>query len=108
MDEPGILKNENPEPHRQQQQQAESKSKENLASILAIGIVLGFLIILFAVIVIIINLLPGEDKLVWLFTEATYGTWILLVGSGLLIFFFALTVSIWIWKKGRGFLLKRI
>ena len=101
MDEPGILKNE-------QQQQGESKSKENLASILSIGIVLGFLIILFAIIVIIINLLPGEDKLLWLFTEATYGSWLLIVGGGLLIFFFALTISIWIWKKGRGFLLKKI
>jgi uncharacterized BrkB/YihY/UPF0761 family membrane protein len=105
MDEPGIL---NPESRSGAQQKKETKPKENLASILAIGIILGFLFILFAVIVILINLIPGDNKLLWLLTEATLGNWILLVGVGLLVFFFALVVSIYIWKKGRGFLLQRI
>ena len=105
MEEPGILTNEKPS---EPQAKKERKPKENLASILAIGIILGFLFILFAIIIIIINLIPGPDKLEWLLTEATLGNWILLVGVGLLIFFFALVVSIYIWKKGRSFLLKRI
>jgi hypothetical protein len=105
MDEPGILKNEN---RGGPQVKKETKPKENLASILSIGIILGFLFILFAIIIILINLIPGENKLTWLLTEATFGNWILLVGVGLLVFFFALSVSIYIWKKGRGFLLKRI
>lgn len=105
MDEPGIL---NSESRSGAQQKKETKSKENLASILLLVFIIGFLIILFAMVVIFINLIPGEDKLAWLLTEATVGNWILLVGVGLLLFFFALVGSIYIWKRGRGFLLKRI
>ncbi|MDD1776592.1 MAG: hypothetical protein LUQ65_00360 [Candidatus Helarchaeota archaeon] len=105
MDEPGILNNES---RGGVQQKKEAKPKENLASILALGIIFGFLFILFAIIIILINLIPGDNKLLWLLTEATIGNWILLVGAGLLVFFFALVVSIYIWKKGRGFLLERI
>jgi hypothetical protein len=41
-------------------------------------------------------------------TEATVGNWVLLVGVGLLLFFFALVVCAYIWKKGRGWLLAKI
>lgn len=105
MDEPGILTNEN---RSASQEKKEANPKDNLASILAIGIIIGFLIVLFAIVAIIINLIPSTDKWVWLLTQATVGNWILLVGIGLLLFFFALVVSIYIWKKGRNFLLKRI
>jgi len=105
MEEPGILKNEN---RSGLQEKKEKKPKENLASILAIVFMFGFLIMLFAIIVILINLIPGENKLLWLLTEATSGNWILLVGVGLFVFFFALVGSIYIWKKGRVFILKRI
>jgi hypothetical protein len=105
MEEPGIITNES---QSGSQQKKESKPKESLASILAIGIIIGFLVILFAIIAIIIQLIPSPDKWTWLLTEATMGNWILLIGTGLLLFFFALVISIYIWKKGREFLLKRI
>ena len=96
------------EPPRAKQQDIGSKSKKTIASILCIGIIFGFLFILFAVIIIIINLIPAPNKLNWLLTEATVGNWVLLVGVGLLLFFFALVVCAYIWKKGRGWLLARI
>jgi uncharacterized BrkB/YihY/UPF0761 family membrane protein len=102
MEEPGILRNE------KKQQDMGSRSKKVIASGLTIGIIFGFLFILFAVIIILVNLIPGENKLTWLLTEATLGNWILLVGVGLLLFFFALVICIYIWKKGRGWLLARI
>ena len=91
-----------------EQESKPKKPKETAATIITIGIVIGFLIILFAVTIILINLIPIEDKLQWLLEEATIGNWILLVGAGLLEFFFALTVSIYIWKKGRSYLVERI
>lgn len=83
-------------------------TKKRMATILTIGIIIGLLVIIFAVTIIIINLIPGEQKWVWLITTATIGNWILLVGIGLVEFFFALTLSIYIWKKGRNYLLKRV
>ena len=103
MEEPGILEERPPK-----RQDMGPKSKKTVASILTIGIIFGFLFILFAVIIILINLIPVDNKLLWLLTEATVGNWILLVGTGLLIFFFALVICIYIWKKGRGWLLARI
>jgi len=98
------------QPPKANKQDLESKSKKIIASILTIGIIFGFLFILFAVIIILINLIPGNNKLQWLLSPngATLGNWVLLIGTGLLIFFFALVACIYIWKKGRGWLLARI
>ncbi|MHA1650111.1 MAG: hypothetical protein ACTSYB_07945 [Candidatus Helarchaeota archaeon] len=99
MEEPEIISG----------QESESKSKKvNIATVLTLGIIVGFLLILFAITIIFVNLIPVPDKLNWLLTEATIGNWILLIGTGLLEFFFALTASIYIWKKGRNYLLKHI
>ncbi len=86
----------------------EKSKKEKVATVLTFGIIIGFLIILFAITIIIINLIPAADKLNWLLTEATIGNWILLIGAGLLEFFLALTICIYIWKKGRNYLLTHI
>ncbi|MHA1278032.1 MAG: hypothetical protein ACTSQI_01590 [Candidatus Helarchaeota archaeon] len=84
------------------------KTKKNLAIVLTIGIIIGFLVILFAITIIIVNLFPMENKWNWFLYEASYGTKVLLVGVGLLEFFFALTASIYIWKKGKNYLLHHI
>jgi sterol desaturase/sphingolipid hydroxylase (fatty acid hydroxylase superfamily) len=99
MDEPEIASS---------QESEGKKTRKNIATVLTIGIILGFLIILFAVTIIIINLFPMEDKWNWFLYEASYGIRVLLVGIGLLEFFFALTASIYIWKKGRNYLLNHL
>ena len=91
-----------------QQESVTESTKKRMATILTVGIIIGLLIIIFAVTIIIINSIPVSDKLNWLLTQATIGNWVLLVGIGLIEFFFALTLSIYIWKKGRNYLLKRI
>ncbi|MHA1263884.1 MAG: hypothetical protein ACTSRS_01495 [Candidatus Helarchaeota archaeon] len=88
--------------------QEEKTSKKKIATVITLGIVFGFLIILFAITIILINLIPVADKWNWLITEASIANWILLIGVGLLEFFFALTMSVYIWKKGRNYLLKHI
>ena len=101
-DEPGIVIDELPEAI------PEKSKKTTVATVLTVGIIFGFLIFLFAAIVIIINFIPGPDKLDWLLNEATLGNWILLVGSGLLIFFISLTISIYIWKRGRDYFIDHL
>jgi len=91
-----------------QGQELTPKSKKNLATILSMGIIIGFLVILFAVTIIIINFFPMENKWTWFLYEASIGTRILLIGAGLVEFFFALTVCIYIWKKGQNYLMKHI
>ena len=98
MDEPEVISS----------QRSASKPKKNLATILTIGIIIVFLVILFAVTLIIINLFPMADKWNWFLYDATIGARILLIGVGLLEFFFALTACIYIWKKGRNYILNHI
>ena len=97
------------EPETLSGQESEAKSaKKGIATVLTLGIIAGFLIILFAVTIMVINIIPGENKLAWLLAEATIGNWILLVGAGLIEFFLALVLCIYIWKRGRNFLIKYI
>lgn len=103
MEEPGILMDDDT-----QSKSVSSTAKKNLATMLTVGIIIGFLVMLFALTIILIDLIPFDDKLNWLFNTATIGNWILLVGTGMIEFFFALTISVYIWKKGRNYLLKRI
>ena len=103
MAEPGTFSDNNT-----QTQSVSKSAKDNLATVLTIGIIIGFLIIVFAVTWIIIDIIPIPAKWLWLLNDATIGNWILLIGVGLLEFFFALTASIYIWKKGRNYLLERI
>jgi uncharacterized integral membrane protein len=87
---------------------SEKKSKKVMANILTCGLIIGFLIIIFAVAIIVINLIPYPDKWDWFLTVATLGNQILLVGTGLLIFFLAITVCIYIWNKGRPYFQERL
>ncbi|TFG05549.1 MAG: hypothetical protein EU536_01545 [Promethearchaeota archaeon] len=83
-------------------------TKKNIATLITLGIIFGFLVVIFAITIILINLIPVPDKLSWLLTNATFGNWLLLIGTGLLEFFFALTASIYIWKRGRNYLMTHI
>ena len=74
MDEPGTFSDNNT-----QTQSASKSAKDNLATVITIGIIVGFLIIVFAVTWIIIDIIPIPDKWEWLLTDATIGNWILLV-----------------------------
>ena len=103
MDESGTFSNSST-----QTQSGSESAKTGLASVITIGIIIGFLAVVFAATWILIDLVPIPEKLTWLLTEATIGNWILLIGVGLIEFFFALTASIYIWKKGRNYLLERI
>ncbi|HUY00503.1 MAG TPA: hypothetical protein VMV49_13165 [Candidatus Deferrimicrobium sp.] len=87
---------------------SEKKSKKLMASVLTSGLIIGFLIVLFAVVIIVINLFPYPDKWEWFLTLAPLGNKILLIGTGLLIFFLSLTVCIYIWNKGRPYFQKRL
>jgi len=91
--------------------------KKNLATILTIGIIIGVLIIIFAVNVILINYyLPGDNKWTWYWTPETlipaqemiYGVRILIAGGVAIEFFFVLTLCIYIWKRGRNYLMRHI
>ena len=79
--------------------------KVTLATVL---IIVGLLVILFAATIILINLIPYDNKLDWYLYTAPWSNKVLLVGAGLLEFFFVLTLCIYIWKKGRNFLNKHL
>ncbi len=90
--------------------------KKNMATILTLGIIIGVLIIIFAVNIILINYLPGENKWTWFWAPETlavpeemiYGVRVLIAGVVAIEFFFVLTLCIYIWKRGRNYLMKHI
>ncbi|MFX1297136.1 MAG: hypothetical protein ACFFD2_20070 [Promethearchaeota archaeon] len=103
--EPGIVVNELPDALPEGD---EEKAKQRMADILTLGIIFGFIILIFALTIVIIDLIPGENKLDNFLTYATWGNWVLAIGAVLLGGFLVATASIFIWRKGRKYLKERI
>lgn len=99
MEEPEVISRQGSE---------QKPAKKTIATILILAIIAGILIILFAINWSLIDLLPGVDKWNWFLYETTWGIRILISGAALLEFFFVLTLSIYIWKRGRNYLMKHI